>query len=36
MGDEQFEITDSRSFDEMYAAIKHMGLQPVTSDYIYV
>lgn len=36
MGDEQFEITDSRTFDEMYAAIKSMGLQPVTSDYIYV
>ncbi len=36
MGDEQFEITDSRPFDEMYAAIKHMGLQPVTSEYIYV
>lgn len=36
IGDEQFEITDSRSFDEMYAAIKQLGLQPVTSDYIYV
>ncbi len=35
-GDEQFEITDNRPFDEMYAAIKHMGLQPVTSEYIYV
>lgn len=35
-GDEQFEITDGRSFDEMYAAIKSMGLQPVTSEYIYL
>ena len=35
-GDEQFEITDNRPFDEMYAAIKSMGLQPVTSEYIYL
>ncbi|MBC3537260.1 2-iminoacetate synthase ThiH [Megasphaera hominis] len=35
-GDEQFEITDSRSFDEIYSAIKSAGLQPVTSEYIYV
>lgn len=35
-GDEQFEITDNRPFDEMYAAIKGMGLQPVTSEYIYL
>lgn len=35
-GDEQFEITDNRSFDQMYAAIKGMGLQPVTSEYIYL
>ncbi len=26
MGDEQFEITDSRSFDQMYSDIKGMGL----------
>ena len=31
MGDEQFEITDGRSFDQMYSDIKSMGLQPVTS-----
>lgn len=36
MGDEQFEITDSRSFDQMYSDIKGMGLQPVTSEYIYL
>lgn len=27
MGDEQFEITDGRSFDQMYSDIKGMGLQ---------
>ena len=31
MGDEQFEITDGRSFDQMYSDIKSMGLQPVSS-----
>lgn len=36
MGDEQFEITDGRSFDQMYSDIKQMGLQPVTSEYIYL
>ncbi|WP_292300779.1 2-iminoacetate synthase ThiH [Megasphaera sp.] len=36
MGDEQFEITDGRSFDQMYSDIKSMGLQPVTSEYIYL
>lgn len=35
-GDEQFEISDSRSFDEIYDAIKTQGLQPVLNDYIYV
>ncbi|WP_101912884.1 2-iminoacetate synthase ThiH [Megasphaera vaginalis (ex Bordigoni et al. 2020)] len=35
-GDEQFEISDNRSFDEMYAAVKAAGMQPVTSEYIYV
>lgn len=35
-GDEQFEVTDERTFDEMVAAIKGMGLQPVTSEYIYL
>lgn len=36
MGDEQFEITDGRSFDQMYSDIKGMGLQPVTSEYVYL
>ena len=36
MGDEQFEITDGRSFDQMYSDIKSMSLQPVTSEYIYL
>lgn len=35
-GDEQFEISDSRSVDEVFNAIVDKGLQPVMSDYIYV
>ena len=35
-GDEQFEISDGRSVEEVYNAIKEQGLQPVMSDYIYV
>ncbi|MCI5751195.1 MAG: 2-iminoacetate synthase ThiH [Oscillospiraceae bacterium] len=35
-GDEQFEISDPRSVDEIFAAITDMGLQPVMSEYIYV
>lgn len=35
-GDGQFEIDDSRSVKQVYAAIKERGLQPVMSDYIYV
>lgn len=35
-GDEQFEIADSRSFDEMYSDIAGEGLQPVLNDYVYV
>lgn len=35
-GDEQFEISDGRSFDEMYQDIAAEGLQPVLNDYIYV
>ncbi|MGN1350055.1 MAG: 2-iminoacetate synthase ThiH [Anaerovoracaceae bacterium] len=35
-GDEQFEISDSRSFDEMYHDITKEGLQPVLNDYVYV
>ena len=35
-GDEQFEIDDGRSVDEIYDMILSQGLQPVMSDYIYV
>ncbi|MDD5832292.1 MAG: 2-iminoacetate synthase ThiH [Clostridiales bacterium] len=35
-GDEQFEISDDRSFDEMYKDISSEGLQPVLNDYVYV
>lgn len=35
-GDNQFEIADGRNVEEVYAAIKAKGLQPVMNDYIYV
>ena len=35
-GDEQFEIDDSRSFDQMYRDMESEGLQPVINDYLYV
>ena len=35
-GDEQFEISDGRSFKEMYSDMSDEGLQPVLNDYIYV
>ena len=35
-GDEQFEISDSRTVEEVYNSIMNHGLQPVMSDYIYV
>lgn len=35
-GDEQFEISDDRSFDAMYEDIAAEGLQPVLNDYVYV
>ena len=35
-GDEQFEISDTRSVQEIYDAIRRQGMQPVMSDYIYV
>lgn len=35
-GDEQFEISDGRSFDQMYQDISAEGLQPVLNDYVYV
>ncbi|WP_101773379.1 2-iminoacetate synthase ThiH [Peptostreptococcus faecalis] len=33
-GDEQFEISDSRTVKEVFESIKSSGLQPVMSDYI--
>jgi 2-iminoacetate synthase len=35
-GDDQFEIADERSFDEVHEDIKKQGLQPVTNDYVFV
>ncbi|MDE7312128.1 MAG: 2-iminoacetate synthase ThiH [Eubacterium sp.] len=35
-GDEQFEISDGRSFAQMYEDMALVGLQPVLNDYIYV
>ena len=35
-GDEQFEIADSRNFEQMYSDISDEGLQPVLNDYVYV
>lgn len=35
-GDEQFEIVDARSFDDMYKDMEEEGLQPVLNEYVYV
>ena len=35
-GDEQFEISDGRSVDEIYQMIEDNGMQPVMTDYINV
>ena len=35
-GDEQFEIDDGRTVDEIYHMIEKNGMQPVMTDYIYV
>lgn len=35
-GDNQFEISDGRSVEEVYQSIKSRGLQPVMNDYVYV
>lgn len=35
-GDEQFEISDSRSVREVHQMILNKGLQPVYTDYIRV
>ena len=35
-GDEQFEISDGRSVDDMTSALRRLGLQPVLTDHIFV
>lgn len=35
-GDEQFEIDDGRSVDEIYEMLQKQGMQPVMNDYVYV
>ena len=35
-GDEQFEISDGRTVEEVYQALTQKQLQPVMADYIYV
>ena len=35
-GDDQFEIADGRNVEEVVAAIKERGLQPVMNDYVFV
>ena len=35
-GDNQFEIADGRSVDEICKALKEHGMQPVMNDYVYV
>lgn len=35
-GDEQFEISDGRSVDEVYRDLAELGMQPVMAEYVYV
>ncbi len=35
-GDDQFEISDGRSVDEVYQALVNHDLQPVMNDYVYL
>ena len=35
-GDNQFEIADSRSVDEIYKTLEDLDMQPVMNDYIYI
>ena len=35
-GDEQFEISDGRSVEEVFQALVQQDLQPVMADYVYV
>ena len=34
--DDQFEISDGRSVEEVYEDLLHLNLQPVMNDYVYV
>lgn len=36
LGDEQFEIADNRSLEEIHDALRSQGLQPVLAEYVYV
>ena len=36
LGDEQFEIDDNRSLEEIYQAMERLHLQPVMAEYVYV
>ena len=36
LGDEQFEIDDNRSLEEIYEAMERLNLQPVMAEYVYV
>lgn len=36
LGDNQFEISDGRTLDEVCGAIRARGLQPVMNDYVYI
>lgn len=35
-GDEQFEISDTRSVEQLYEDLEKLNLQPVMADYVYV
>ena len=35
-GDEQFEISDGRSVEQVYESLLGLNLQPVMSEYLYV
>ena len=35
-GDEQFEISDTRSVEQVYEDLEKLNLQPVVADYVYV
>ena len=35
-GDDQFEIADQRNVEEITAAIREQGLQPVMNDYVFL